>query len=311
MTLGDDAAAALRRDHRARLAHRAARLDARRLPPHPRAPDRPARPLRDHRHAARGSVARQRAVAASQGRAHRQGAGRGRPRALPLLRHRDARRRPRRPHRRAHHVAAEVLLDLQLPDPQLHRRRHDRLARRRRRDLQPGAAVPQLVRAVRPRDDPHLQGGVVPPASGLRAADDDDERHRRAARHGAGLGEPLVVAVADDVRPARRPLPQHRAVDGLGHQAAHQRRAAAAVRRHDRAAGRRPRRHAARPGARVERGARLLRLRHSRLGRAHARHQRRRPLQRRAHRVPQGRPRGRRLGARGRMAYAARSEGAA
>ena len=40
---------------------------------------------------------------------------------------------------------------------------------------------------------------------------------------------------------------QHRAVDGLGHQAAHQRRAAAALRRHDGAAGREARRHAARP----------------------------------------------------------------
>ena len=41
-------------------------------------------------------------------------------------------------------------------------------------------------------------------------------------------------------------LAEHRAVDGLGHQAAHQRRAAAAVRRHDRAAGGDARRHAAR-----------------------------------------------------------------
>ena len=42
---------------------------------------------------------------------------------------------------------------------------------------------------------------------------------------------------------------QHRAVDGLGDQAGHQRRPAAAVRRHDRAAGRGARRHAARPRA--------------------------------------------------------------
>ena len=38
---------------------------------------------------------------------------------------------------------AEVLVDLQLPDADLRRRRRDRLAGRRRRDLQPGAAVPQ------------------------------------------------------------------------------------------------------------------------------------------------------------------------
>ena len=34
--------------------------------------------------------------------------------------------------------------------------------------------------------------------------------------------EPLVVAVADDVRPARRRQPQHRAVDALADQARHQ-----------------------------------------------------------------------------------------
>ena len=76
---------------------------------------------------------------------------------------------------------AEVLVDLQLSDADLRRRRRDRLARRRRGDLQPGAAVPQLLRPVRPGHDPHLQGGVVPPAAGLRAADDDDARHPRAA----------------------------------------------------------------------------------------------------------------------------------
>ena len=102
--------------------------------------------------------------------------------------------------------AAEVLLDLQLPDAVLRRRRRHRLARRRRRDLQPGAAVPHLLRPLRPGDDPDLQGGVLPPAAGLRAADDDDARHRRAAGDGAGVGRPVLVAVADDVRPARRRL---------------------------------------------------------------------------------------------------------
>ena len=75
------------------------------------------------------------------------------------------------------------------------------------------------------------------------------QRHRRAAGDGAGVDEPVLVAVADDVRPARRRLAQHRAVDGLGDQAPHQRRAAPAVRRHDGAAGRGARRHAARPRA--------------------------------------------------------------
>ena len=166
---------------------------------------------------------------------------------------------------------AEVLLDLQLPDAVLRRRRHHRLARRRRRDLQPGAAVPHVVRPLRPRDDPHLQGGVLPPAAGLRAADDDDARHRRAARDGAGVGEPVLVAGADDVRPARRRVAQHRAVDGVGHQAQHQRRPAPADGRHDRAAGRGARRDPARPGAALERGARRPRLRPARLGRVHGR----------------------------------------
>ncbi len=121
---------------------------------------------------------------------------------------------------------------------------HHRLARRRGRDLQPGAAVPDVVRPLRAGDDPDLQGGVVPPAAGLRAADDDDARHRRAARDGAGVGGPVLVAGADDVRPAGRRLAQHRAVDGVGDQAQHQRRPAAAVRRHD--ASRRPRRSASR-----------------------------------------------------------------
>ena len=166
---------------------------------------------------------------AAQGDPAGQGAGRGRPRHVPVLGGRDPRRRPGRPHRQAHRGQAEVQLDLQLPDAHLRRRRRHRLARRRRGDLQPGAAVPLLLRALRPGDDPRLQGGVLPPAAGLRAADDDDARHRRAAGDGAGRRRPLVVAVADDVRPAGRRQPQLGAVDGVGHQAAQQRRAAPAI----------------------------------------------------------------------------------
>ena len=176
------------------------------------------------------------------------------------------------------------------PTLSLRRRRGDRLAGRRRGDLQPGAAVPLVVRAVRASDDPHLQGGVVPPAAGLRAADDDDARHRRAAADGAGRDRPVLVAVADDVRAARRPLAQHRAVDGVGHQAAHQRRAAPALRRHDGAAGRQARRHAARPRPALERRARPLRLRRDRLGRARRRHQGQRPVQRPARGAPPAPP---------------------
>ena len=274
MTLTDaELEAAVRRDHRAQRPDRAARLDAGEVPQDADPPGRPARPLRDHRDAARGQLDHPRAVAAAQGDPAGEGAGRGRARALPLLRLRDARRLAARADRDAHRGPAEVLLDLQLPDAVVRRRRHHRLAGRRGRDLQPGAAVPDVVRPLRPLDDPDLQGGVLPPAAGLRAAGDDDARHRRAARDGAGVGRPVLVAGADDVRPARRRLAQHRAVDGVGDQARHQRRPAAEVRRHDRAAGQGARRHPARPRPALERGARPPRLRPARLGRVRARGQ--------------------------------------
>ena len=150
------------------------------------------------------------------------------------------RRRAARPAARRQ---AEVLLDLQLPDADVGRLRRDRLARRRRRDHEPGAAVPLLLRPLRPRDDPGLQGGVLPPAAGLRDPLDAVQRHRGPAGDGPGRRRPLVVAGADDVRPARhrggrRQGRPHRAVDGLGHQALQQRRPAPEVRRHDGAAGR-------------------------------------------------------------------------
>ncbi|MGY4373924.1 hypothetical protein ACVWZ3_001563 [Bradyrhizobium sp. i1.3.6] len=48
------------------------------------------------------------------------------------------------------------------------RHRHHRLAGRRRRDHEPDPAVSLLLWPVRTRDDPRLQGGVLPPAPGLR-----------------------------------------------------------------------------------------------------------------------------------------------
>ena len=155
-------------DHRRRRPDRAARRDARGLPQEPDPPDRPARALRDHRHAARGQLDQPRPEPAPQGDPDGQGPGRGRPRPLPVRRRRDPRRRPGRPARHAAQRPAEVLLDLQLPDAHLGRHGRDRLAGRRRRDRQPGAAVPLLLRPVRARDGPGLQGGVVPPAAGLR-----------------------------------------------------------------------------------------------------------------------------------------------
>ena len=67
-------------------------------------------------------------------------------------------------------------------------------------------AVPLLVRSLRPGDGPGLQGGVVPPAAGLRDPAHALARQPRAEGDGAGRGRPLLVAVADDVRPARRRL---------------------------------------------------------------------------------------------------------
>ena len=109
----------------------------------------------------------------------------------------------------------------------------------------------------------------------------------RPAGDGPGRGRPLLVAVADDVRAARRRLAELRAVDGVGDQAVLQRRPAAAVRRHDGAAGRGARADPARPRDPVERGARPLRLRRDRLHRALRGDQGQRPLQRRAD-GPQG-----------------------
>ena len=89
-----------------------------------------------------------------------------------------------------------------------------------------GAAIMNqvpLCRCLRPvcaRDGAGVQGRIVPPAPGFRrAVHHDDVGHRRAARDGAGRGGPLVVAVADDVRPARHRVDPQRAVDALGHQA--------------------------------------------------------------------------------------------
>ena len=128
--------------------------------------------------------------------------------------------------------------------------------------------------------------------------------HRRAEGDGPGRGEPLVVAGADDVRPARhggggQGWP-HRAVDGLGDQALQQRRPAPEVRGHDGAAGAapRPRRCPTRELRwNEERGHWDFGA--DRLGRVLARPQGRRPVQRRAPRPPPRRTRGGRVGARG------------
>jgi phenylacetic acid degradation protein PaaD len=135
--------------------------------------------------------------------------------ASTSTRRRDARRRPRRAARALHSRQGQVLVDLQLPDPDLGRHRRHRLAGRRRRDHEPGAA-PLLLRPLCPRHDPHLQGGELPPAPGLRDHDDAGAGTPEQRIDGAGRARPLVVAVADDVRPARRRLAEHSRSRWLG-----------------------------------------------------------------------------------------------
>ena len=95
------AAGRVRRAHRRRRLHRGQGLDARALPQDAGAPDQPARALRDRRHAARRQLDQPRADPEAQGDPARQGAGRSRPRPLPLRRRRDARHLARPDDRRA------------------------------------------------------------------------------------------------------------------------------------------------------------------------------------------------------------------
>ena len=82
-----------------------------------------------------------------------------------------------------------------------------------------------------------------------------------ATPDGAGRDEPVLVAGADDVRATRRCVAEHGAVDGVGRQAPHERRAASTLRRHVGPAGRQVGRHDPRCRPAVERVARPLRLR--------------------------------------------------
>ena len=179
---GSGARGALPGPRRRRGEGRAERLDAGGLSPPPRAADLAARPFRDRRHAARGQLDHPGAVAAPQGGAPRQGPGRGRAWALSLCRRRDAERLARGTRRAAARRPRQVLLDLQLPDADVGRHRRHRLARRRRRDHEPDPALPLLVWALRAGDDPHLQGGELPSAPGLR----DHADALRAARRSRG-----------------------------------------------------------------------------------------------------------------------------
>ena len=78
--------------------------------------------------------------------------------------------------------------------------------------------------------------------------------HAGAEGDGAGRREPLVVAVAHDVRPERRQLAEHGGAHPLEGEAQDERRAAPALRESHRAAGDGGEPHAARSRPRVRRG---------------------------------------------------------
>jgi hypothetical protein len=64
-------------------------------------------------------------------------------------------------------LTGQILLDLQLSDLVMGRHRRHRLARRWRRHHEPDPALPLQLRPLRAGDDPHLQGGELPPTAGL------------------------------------------------------------------------------------------------------------------------------------------------
>src|ERR1700746_1533000 len=85
---------------------------------------------------------------------------------------------------------SEVFLDLQLPDADLGGYWRDRLAGRWRGNHEPDSIVPLFVRAVCTRDDPRVQGRILPPAAGLRDHADAQPRLAGAEGDGTGRAEP-------------------------------------------------------------------------------------------------------------------------
>src|ERR1043166_9562098 len=137
--------------------HRAQGLDAGALPEAAHPDDVAARALRGGGHAARGELDHPRAVLAAEDRAARQGAGRSRPRALHLLRHRDPGRGPRRAAGPAPRGHRQVLQHLQLSHARLGRHGGDRPAGPR--------GPPRPTNRTRPR---HPPGPPTPPGRGTR-----------------------------------------------------------------------------------------------------------------------------------------------
>ena len=171
---------------------------------------------------ARGQLDHPGAVAAPQGDPAGQGSGRGRARSLPLLRRRDARHEPRGDGRGATFGQGQVQTIFNYPtltwaDIGAIGWLVDGAAIMNQVPLQRTSYGPYaraMVRVCKEESFHQRQGYEIMIALANGTAD-----QKRMAQDAL---EPLVVAVADDVRPARREAPQHRAVDALADQARNQ-----------------------------------------------------------------------------------------
>ena len=196
-------------------------------------------------------------------------------------------------------AAAEILVYLRLSDADLCGHRGDRVAGRRRRHLQPGPAVPVVLRAVRPGHGAHLQGEsfhqrqgyellmTMMRGSAAQRAVVQDATNRFWWPSLMMFGPPddqspnTAQSMAWGVKRHTNDELRQRFVDMTVPQAGETRR------------------HPPRPGPELEQRTRPLRLRGRGLGRVHRGGQGPRPVQRAAGRAPQGRARRRSLGPRG------------
>ncbi len=101
-------------------------------------------------------------------------------------------------------MVADLLEHLQLSDAELGGHGCRRLACRRRRDHEPDTALSLFLWALRSRDGSYLQGREFSPAAGFRNHARNEPRNGAAKSHGTGCAEPVLVAVADDVRTGRQ-----------------------------------------------------------------------------------------------------------
>ena len=161
-------------------------------------------------------------------------------------------------------------------------------------------AVPLHVRPVRARDDPRVQGRIVPPAPGFDALlsmmkGTDAQRAMVQQAVNRWWWPVLMMFGPSDADSVHSNQSAKWGIKRISNDDLRQKFVDATV---DQAEG--ARRDAARPRPEVERGARPSRLRHDRLGRILARGQRRRPVQQGTPRDPRESARGRRMGARSR-----------